>query len=768
MRQIYLLTFLLWATHQVSAQQSDTLKSYTLEEVKIQAQSILNKQSTDANKMPVQYLQSPQIYNSVSRVVLEKQIATTLEDAMHNIPGVTKLWDATGRTDGGSFFTSRGFYTSTKARNGLANIASTNMDMANIERIEVIKGPSATLFGSIITSYGGVINRITKKPMFKSASTAQIAVGTQGFYRGQVDVNAPLYKTLAVRVIGAWQNQDSWQDVGNQKNYLITPSLTYMPNNRLQIDLEAEFLGSDANSGGGSHIFFLTPSTINSSIRSFLSAQGMPESSVNDIMKNAPKTFKEAFGVDKIQDVKVHYDRSYLNKDIRFKSNTASFFGTSNYILSENWRSQTSITYSNTKNDGYMGYQYLLPNYLLNFAQSIGTGTPDFGTAGHDYLARMVWSPNGNADNFEVQQNFISDHSWGTSMRNRAVFGLDYSRFKSDIVYTRFYGSLAGIPYPDLFDIVPAYAEVPNYKDFNLQNVEKSYKENTSGSLNYQYTNQTYSAYLNDLINLNEYIILNAGLRLDHFRYTTPTAGDYNQTTLSPKFGIILSPWKDKASLFGNYQNGFTNKNGVDFNNKPFKPEEAHQWEAGLKYQLFEQKLTGSISYYDIQVKDIVRTDPENPLFSIQDGTQKSKGIELEVLANPLRGWTIMAGYGYNDSKYTKSDPDVLDKRPAGSGPKNTANFWTNYTFTSGIIKGFGAGISANYASEAYAISNNTDGDLVIPAYTLLGVHITYDTRHWKAGLKINNLSDEKYWMGWTNMIPQRPRQAILTLGYKL
>lgn len=217
MRQIYLLTFLLWATHQVSAQQSDTLKSYTLEEVKIQAQSILNKQSTDANKMPVQYLQSPQIYNSVSRVVLEKQIATTLEDAMHNIPGVTKLWDATGRTDGGSFFTSRGFYTSTKARNGLANIASTNMDMANIERIEVIKGPSATLFGSIITSYGGVINRITKKPMFKSASTAQIAVGTQGFYRGQVDVNAPLYKTLAVRVIGAWQNQDSWQDVGNQK-----------------------------------------------------------------------------------------------------------------------------------------------------------------------------------------------------------------------------------------------------------------------------------------------------------------------------------------------------------------------------------------------------------------------------------------------------------------------------------------------------------------------------------------------------------------------
>ncbi len=766
-----ILSFLIlpWFIQPGHAQQTDTVKTYTLEEVKIQAKSILNKTSTDANKMPVGYLETPQVFNSVSRVVLEKQIATTIEDAMHNIPGVTKLWDATGRTDGGSFFTSRGFYTSTKARNGVANIASTNLDMANIERIEVIKGPSATLFGSVITSYGGVINRITKKPMFVDKSSVNIAAGTQGFYRGSLDINQKLSRTVAARLNAAWQNQDSWQDIGAQKAYLVAPSFTFRPNEKLQLDLEGEFLGSHGNSNGGSHIFFLTPSFINSNIAGFLAAMGVPQQNVEFLMAQAPKTFRDAYGTDRIDEFKVSYDRSYLSNDIKFKSNTASVFGNASYRINHHWTSQTAITYSNTTNDGYMGYQYLLPNYLINFAQSVLTGNPNFGTPGHDYLARMVWSPTGNASNFEVQQNFISDYTFGKHMRNRAVAGLDYSNFVSNITYNRFYGSLAGIPYPDLFDIVPSHGEVPDYSSFNLANVEKAFQNNPSGTLDYRYTNNIYSAYINDIFNINEYIILNAGLRLDHFSYTNPASDTlaYNQTKLAPKFGAIISPVKDKLAFFANYQRGFTNKNGKDATGKAFVPEEANQWEAGLKYNLWNDKVTGSISYYDILVKNIVRSDVNNPLYNIQDGEQASKGVELEILANPVQGWTLMGGYGYNDSKFVRSTPDVEGRRPQGSGPEHTLNFWTNYTFISTVLKGLGAGISANYASEALAVSLAPDGDLVVPAYTLIGTHITYDTPRWKLGFKVNNLTNEKYWMGWTNMIPQRPRQGIITLGYK-
>ena len=751
---------------ETDGQSTDSLKSYTLEEVSVQSKSIMNKTSTDANKMPLGYLETPQVYNSVSNVVLEKQIATNIEDAMRNIVGVSKLWDATGRTDGGSFFASRGFYTSTKARNGLSNIASTNIDMANIERVEVVKGPSATLFGSIITSYGGVINRITKQPFLANRTSVNLAAGTQGFYRVSADANVVLdkKKTWAARLNAAGQSQESWQDQGVQNSYLVAPAISYQPNDRLSVSLEAEFLGSKGNSNGGSHVFFLTPSFINQSLSGALLAQGMPEQSVHQLMSLAPKTFADAYGTNRVENLKLDYNRSYLNNDVKFTSRTGSFFGDVSYKMSKHWNSQTSITFSRTTNEGYMGYQYLLPNYLLNFIQSLPTGNPSFGAAGHDYLARMVWEPHGSASNFEVQQNFVSDYSFSNGMRNRAVVGLDFANFNSDIRYKRFYGSLAGLPFPDLFDVVASHGEVSGYDNFNLTNIDKAYATNTSAGLDYVYNNHIYSAYLNDIFNINEHIILNAGLRLDHFSQKE----GYQQTTLAPKFGVVVSPVKDVLGFFANYQNGFTNQNGVDVTGKTFKPEEAFQWEGGLKYNLWDGKITGSVSYYHILVKNIVRGDVNNPLYNIQDGEQRSKGIEVEILTTPFRGWTIVAGYAHNNSKFAKADADVEGRRPQGAGPADALNFWTNYTFTSTMLKGVGAGISANYSGEVASINTNTDGELLVPAYTLLGAHVTYEQPRWKAGLRINNLTDEKYWMGWSNMIPQRPRQLTVTLGLKI
>jgi len=752
------------------AQKSDSLKYNQIEEVKIETKSILDKNSTDANKMPLDYLESPQVYNSVSSVVLDKQIAVTIEDAMKNIAGVTKLWDATGRIDGGSYFTSRGFYTSTKARNGLANIAATNIDMSNIERIEVIKGPSATLFGSIIPSYGGVINRITKKPFFHNDFRADFAYGGFNFYRGDVDANIVLDKknTLAFRLNAAAQNQDSFQDQGFMKSYIIAPSLLYKPNDRLSVSLEAEILGSEGNSNGGSHVFVLTPSFINENLAGALSGYGFTPEMIAGIMAGAPKTFEEAYGTNKVDQLKLDYKRSYLNDDITFKTKNTSLFGTVDYKISEHWKSQTSLTYSRSTNSGYMGYQYLIPNYLVNFVSSLPNGNPSFGTAGHDYLARMVWKPGGSVSNYEIQQNFISDYEFGNNMRNRAVIGLDYSNFNSDIVYERFYGSLLGLPFPDVFDLVPSHGEVPTYNDFNLANVEAAFANNTSATLNYQYNNNIYSAYINDVFNINDFIILNAGLRLDHFQRTDKYGQEaYNQTKLAPKFGVVVSPIKDQLSIFANYQNGFQNKNGIGSDGKAFIPEESNQWEAGVKYDLFNKKLTGSISYYDVTVKNIVRGDVNDPLINIQNGEQRSKGIELEVLANPAQGLTMMFGYGYNDSKFQKAAQDVEGRRPQGSGPKNTFNFWTNYTFTSTALKGFGLGFSANYAGESYSISLTPDGDFIVPSYLLLGSHFTYDTKRYRLGIKINNLTNEKYWMGWTNLIPQMPRQLVATVGIK-
>lgn len=743
-----------------------TEDSKQLEEVVIETSKIMNRAASTANKMTLNTMETPQVVHSISNVILRKQNAMTLEDAMKNAPGISKLWDATSRPDGGSIFVSRGFQTTTKVRNGLPNIVNTNVEMANLERIEVIKGPSATMFGSIVSSYGGLINRVTKRPNFHNGGYADVSYGSYNFYRASADANFVIQQDkIAARINVAGQNQDSWQDAGFQRSYIIAPSLLFRPNNRFSLNIDAEIVGSKGNSNGGNFMFVVAPGTINSALSGLLLQQGLSEQQVGAIMSQAPQTFKQAFGTDKVNELKTSYDRSFLSNDIYPTTQSNAFFAEASYKISRHWTSQTAITYSNSHNKGYSPYQYLLPNYLGHFINSMmTTGVPDFGTPGHDSLGRMVWNPVGTTNTFDVQQNFISDYEIG-KVRNRAIIGVDYAYYKSYVTYNRFYGNLFGVvPYPDLFDVVDIYGASAKMQDFNKPNVLAAFQNRPPGTLPYNQKSGVFSAFINNVTNITDYLIVSAGIRMDNFRNILMKE---DQTKWSPKFGLILMPVKDRFTVFANYQNSFTNKFGADKNNKPFVPEEANQKEIGIKYNLFKNKLTGSISYYDILAKNIIRGDVSDPMFNVQDGEQKSKGVEVEVVANPVIGWTILLGYGYNDSKYLKADADVEGLRPVGSGPANTLNFWTNYTFTTTALKGLGVGLSINYAGKSYAFNQRPDGVLILPAYTIAGAHITYDTKRYRLGVKINNITNKEYWMGWSNYIPQMKRQLIGTVAIK-
>lgn len=740
-----------------------------LDEVVVETNKIMNRASFYSNKLPLANLENAQVVTSIPDVILRKQIAMSLEDAMKNATGVTKLWDATSRPDGGSLFVSRGFMTTTKARNGLPNIVNTNVDMANLDKIEVIKGPSGTLYGSIINSYGGLINRITKRPYFYNGGYADVAYGSYNFMRASADANFVLQQDkMAARINVAGQNQDSWQDAGFQKSYIIAPAFLYKPNDRFTLNADAEIVGSAGNSNGGNFMFILTPSMINGSLAAMLS-QRYPNDpgTVSAIMANAPKTIKEAFGTDNVKDIKVDYNRSFISNDLYSKTNTNSFFADASYKISPHWTSQTALTYSLSHNNGYMPFQYLLPNYLASFLKSFTTtGNADFGTPGADSVSRMVWRPVGTTKTLDLQQNFVSDYSFG-SIRNRAVIGLDYLSYRSDVTYYYFNGLLHGmVPYPYLFDVVEANGQPASNSVFNKPNVDNAYATRTGGvsSSVYNQHSSVFSGYANNITNLTDYLIVSAGLRVDRFENLQ---SDKIQTKLSPKFGLIFMPVKDQVSLFANYQNGFTNQFGTDKNNKAFDPEEANQKEVGVKYALLGNKLTGSISYYNILVKNIVRPDPSDANFSIQDGEQKSKGVEVEVLANPVSGWTVLLGYGYNDSRMQNAGADVNGLRPVSAGPYNTLNFWTNYSFTKTALKGLGIGVGANYSGESFAINSNDDGQLWLPAATILGGHLTYDLRHFRIAMKVNNITNQRYWKGWSNFIPQQPRQFIGSIAYK-
>jgi iron complex outermembrane receptor protein len=688
-----------------------------LQEVNINANKT-NKfkrtRSEDVAKMPLANLENPQVYNTISSQLIQEQLIFSVDDALRNAPGLQKMWDATGRGgDGGAYFNSRGFIVQSSMRNGIAGKVTNSVDAANIERIEVIKGPSGTLFGNALTSYGGLINRVTKKPYDTFGGEVSLSGGNFGFYRGSADINTPLDKDKKVlfRLNTAFNHDGSFQNNGFSQNLVIDPSIVYKASDRLTISADAEL--SYGKNVGKTIFFFPYGQTV------------------------------EQMGFSSADKSNIDYRQSYHGDGLTQISQNRNFYGEVKYKISNAWTSRTNLSYTHSYSDGHGLYYYLLPGDSISR---------------NDQATR-----NSKDDMMEIQQNFNGDFKIG-KFRNRFVGGLDFFRENSK---QYFYGST--------LDAVPVTGNY-DYSNFNGAALDAMYAAGNIGfTYPAMYKRNTYSAYISDVFNITDQLIASAGLRVDRFDnkgnydpVSQKTSGAYKQTAFSPKFGLVYQPIKDHLSLFANYQNSFNNQTGTTENNKPLKPEQANQIEGGVKLDLFDGKLSSTVSYYDIKVKDIVRPSTVNPILSVQDGTQFSKGFEAEVIANPLPGLNLTAGFTYNNSKLTKTaDATIEGLRPATAGSPYQANFWASYKIQQGVVKGLGFGVGGNYASDNKVINSHTLGVFTLPSYTILNASAFYDTNRYRFGAKIDNFTNQKYWVGYGTMNPQKLRSFALSATYK-
>src|SRR5882757_8571234 len=243
---LFFLAVLLFSTTLVFAQQPPTrrIDSAQLKEVIVSARNF-NKENRVVAKMPLKNLENPQVYNTVSSDLMKQQGITSYDDALRNVPGITRTWESTGRAgDGASYFALRGFDAQPSLINGLPGLTSGNLDPADVEEIQVIKGPSGTLFGGSFYSYGGIINTITKKPYYTPGGEVAYNVGSFGLNRVTADINTPLSrkKRLALRINTAYISENSFQDAGFRKSFFIAPSLAYEVNDRLSFQLLVEVL----------------------------------------------------------------------------------------------------------------------------------------------------------------------------------------------------------------------------------------------------------------------------------------------------------------------------------------------------------------------------------------------------------------------------------------------------------------------------------------------------------------------------------------------
>jgi iron complex outermembrane receptor protein len=702
-----------------------------------QANKFARKSSDYVGKMPLTNLENPQVYATVGKELLTEQLVFSVDDATRNVPGLQKMWEATGRGgDGGAFYASRGFVVSSQLRNGVAGNVTSDIDAINLEKLEVIKGPSATLFGSSLTSYGGLLNRVTKKPYDNVGGEVTLAAGSYGFHRVSADVNlvdenapADQPKTLAFRLNTAYTYEDNFQNVGYagfNKNLAVAPSLQFRPNDRLTVNLDAEiYKGTGV---GKQLIFFYSPSS--------------------------------QLGASRADQLPLDYRQSYQGEGLIQDSRSTNLFGQVRYRISPSFISTTYLTSSHSFSNGFGPYFYLIPG-ADNSVNSLTLSRADQSTQDS---RRQVW---------EAQQLFNGDFQLG-GLRNRVVLGLDFLRIDSNVNF------LGGG-----FDAVPINVPGYNYRTFNGTSVAAAYA--TTPPSHYLVTTKTntYSAFASDVLNLTEQLSVLAALRVDHFDnkgglYYSPVEA-YSQTTLSPKFGLVYQPVKDRVAVFANYQNSFTNPGNGSYidaerNTRTAKPEQANQWEAGVKLDAANGKVSATVSYYDIQVKDLLRTTPVPestpgandgiPNAQTQNGTQLSRGAELNLTANPVAGLNIVGGFAYNFSKFLNASEDVNGRRPNTASSPYLANAWVSYRQPEGTLKGLGVGFGGNYASDN-RIQNTATNVFTLPNYTVLNASAFYDQPHYRIALKVDNLTDKHYWIGYTTMTPQKLRSIIGSVSYK-
>ncbi|TWI19142.1 TonB-dependent receptor [Sphingobacterium siyangense] len=715
------------------------------------------KSSPYVTKMPLKNLENSQVYSSISKELLKDQQINNLDEALKNAAGVSKSFESTGRAgSGGTTFVLRGFVTQSKLRNGLAGNITTAIDAANVESIEVLKGPSATLFGNSMSSYGGLINRVTKKPFKSMAGEVAYYTGSYGLNRLTADFNTPIDSLgkLLFRMNAAYNAQNGFQENAFRKSFLFAPSISYQVNDKLSFLLDAEF--NQLQSAGSQFLYF---------------------------SGNTPVS---QFGVSNAADVNINYRSSFSSRDMIKKGENANVFGQMNYQISKNWKSQSNISLTTSGSSGSSPYYYLIPGAKVRSITSVKAPTTPTKTYNDDlYLQRMVWEPNGTDLNMQIQQNILGDFKVA-GIRNRLTVGFDYLQANTNITYNRFSNNdyynpagstaaLKGSKMNDVFDFVSITNPGPDYYKFNQTKVDSAYTNRPAGTTLVTRSNtRTYSAFVADVVNITENLNALLSLRIDRFvnkgilnNSTNVTSDGYKQTAYSPKFGLVYQILPEQVSLFANYQNGFVNKTGTDFEGKTFKPEQANQLERGVKFDLFKGILSGNVSYYDIKVKDIVRAYELNPQLSIQNGTQSSKGVEIEVIANPIAGLNLIAGYGYNDSRYTNTSANLDGLRPVSAGPKQLVNFWMSYRVNRGVLEGLGAGFGGNYASKNYAINTVALGQFILPSYEVYNAALFYDQKKYRIGLKMNNIGNTKYWVGNSTMNPQMLREVIANISFK-
>jgi iron complex outermembrane receptor protein len=196
--------------------------------------------SATGTKTDTPIIETPASIQVISRELIEAQAALNLKDVYENVSGVQQAGN-TRNTQSEVLPIIRGFESPSLLRNGLRATATGAVDLINIERVEVLKGPASILYGAL--QPGGVINYVTKRPQSESHSVLKQILGTDSLSRTSIDTTGAINSssTWMYRLNAAYTDSDSFRDVVQLTRTSIAPSFLWAPSEQTELLLDFSY-----------------------------------------------------------------------------------------------------------------------------------------------------------------------------------------------------------------------------------------------------------------------------------------------------------------------------------------------------------------------------------------------------------------------------------------------------------------------------------------------------------------------------------------------
>ncbi len=705
--------------------------SATLNEVTINARKTLNSTKLSLGKADIRPLDMPQSGGVVTNQVIQDQQVNRLGDAVRNVSGVT-LTQTRGGV--GETFTARGYSIGITGgagsifKNGVLVNTAGFPEASTLESVEILKGSSALLYGNV--SGGLIINMVTKKPKFENGGEVSFRAGSYNEFKPTVDVYGPLSNNVAYRAIATYENDDSYRNHVKTERFYANPSVLYNLGKNTTMTVEGDFLRSN-----------LTPDW---GVGSLNSGQVIPTM----IARN--------------QFINTAWAYSHMNQY------TGSL--TLGHNLTDAWKLNFITSAQGTDIDSY------------------GTTQPNNVNLNGDWN-RTLARANTHEGDYTAQANLTGKFATG-SISHQLLFGMD----AADVSNVSYAYTVNGIA-------IGSYA----YDKINTINLDQ-YSQRTDIPDAIAATRTTapvyrYGTYVQDLISLSAKFKVLAGLRwsTQHTSQTTidslqknkslpGAAGTRNDAAFSPKVALIYQPTAT-TSIYVDYSNNFIVNSGTDVNTRQgLAPSLVDQYEAGIKNELFDGKLSANVSIYRIVNSNLAVLSPYgyDGVTANTDATLKkfsgqttSDGLEIDLTGHITNNLYFITGYAYNHAYFSHTTGlkgSNLEGEPLVINPTHTANASVFYTFDKGTLRGVKLGASSFYTGFRYAGYNNTVQQtqnynrlLPVGGFATLDLSAGYTYKKLSLLAAITNVTNTINYLIHDNysITPIPPTQFLTTLAYK-